>query len=150
MLSVTCDCAVRCARKRGERFIDAAICWTGERHQTQPARLAGGNARLLEALCDGLPVLYNTEVTSVRYGSEGVMISTSRGQAINAAACVVTVPLGILKAGKIEFEPALPQTKLDAIRRLGCAPHSLCSVPTGMATSAVCVSRSGHRLYTRC
>lgn len=32
---------------------------------------------------------------------------------------IVTVPLGVLKAGDIKFVPALPKSKLGAIDRLG-------------------------------
>lgn len=33
--------------------------------------------------------------------------------------CVVTVSLGILKAEKIKFTPALPESKVDSIKRMG-------------------------------
>lgn len=32
---------------------------------------------------------------------------------------LVTVPLGVLKAGSIKFSPPLPQRKLDSIQRMG-------------------------------
>ena len=32
---------------------------------------------------------------------------------------MVTVPLGVLKGGKISFQPALPEWKKQAIRNLG-------------------------------
>ena len=38
---------------------------------------------------------------------------------------MVTVPLGVLKAGSITFAPALPDGKQDAINRMGgCCPRS--------------------------
>lgn len=36
-----------------------------------------------------------------------------------AEAALVTVPLGVLKAGSISFLPPLPQRKQDAIARMG-------------------------------
>ena len=41
------------------------------------------------------------------------------GEALRADSAVVTVPLGVLKAGGIAFDPPLPPWKADAIRRLG-------------------------------
>jgi len=38
---------------------------------------------------------------------------------VRADGCVVTVPLGVLKAGKVRFEPALPAGHRRAIRDLG-------------------------------
>lgn len=32
---------------------------------------------------------------------------------------IVTLPLGCLKAGDVQFQPALPEWKTDAIARLG-------------------------------
>jgi lysine-specific histone demethylase 1 len=34
-------------------------------------------------------------------------------------AVLVTVPLGVLKAGSIAFQPPLPQRKQEAIERMG-------------------------------
>jgi hypothetical protein len=49
----------------------------------------------------------------------GVTVRTSAGEALRADAVVVTVPLGVLKAGAIAFEPPLPDWKLEAVARLG-------------------------------
>jgi len=52
--------------------------------------------------------------TSVRVHTEG-------GEVHSAPRVVVTLPLGVLKASTVAFSPPLPQWKLDAIQRLGCA-----------------------------
>jgi len=44
---------------------------------------------------------------------------TTDAQTFEADAVVVTVPLGVLKSGSIEFVPALPTRKQTAIERLG-------------------------------
>jgi lysine-specific histone demethylase 1 len=36
-----------------------------------------------------------------------------------ADAVLVTVPLGVLKAGTLKFHPALPERKMGAIQRMG-------------------------------
>ncbi|KAK9846501.1 hypothetical protein WJX81_005367 [Elliptochloris bilobata] len=80
--------------------------------------LPGGNMRLVEALAEGLPVLYNSVVTDVAYSSGGVSVQTATHR-FTGDAVVVTAPLGCLKAGDICFQPPLPEAKLAAIRNLG-------------------------------
>ena len=91
---------------------------------------AGGNARLIKALADHVPILYHTPASRVAYGKSGATVETEAGTAISADACVVTVPLGVLKRGHIEFAPPLPEAKLAAIHRLGCVYDSVCLVHT--------------------
>lgn len=82
--------------------------------------VTGGNARLIQALTENVPVLYSMPVREIYYGSSGITVVTQEGRAISADACVVTVPLGVLKAGHIDFKPQLPPSKVGAISRLGC------------------------------
>ena len=56
---------------------------------------------------------------SVNEDTNGVTIETSSGETLHASAVVVTVPLGVLKANTIQFEPALPKDKLEAIANCG-------------------------------
>ncbi|WCJ32125.1 hypothetical protein M5689_013567 [Euphorbia peplus] len=80
--------------------------------------LAGGNSRLINALCEGVPIFYGKTVDTIRYGSEGVMVICGE-QSFKADMVLCTVPLGVLKKKTIKFEPELPIRKLDAIDRLG-------------------------------
>lgn len=81
--------------------------------------LPGGNARLVKALAEEVPILYNTAAQEVHYGDAGVTVVTADGGALAADACLVTVPLGVLKAGHICFRPPLPASKQKAIDALG-------------------------------
>uniref|UniRef100_A0A0D9X4A9 Amine oxidase domain-containing protein n=1 Tax=Leersia perrieri TaxID=77586 RepID=A0A0D9X4A9_9ORYZ len=81
--------------------------------------LAGGNARLVHALCDGVPVLYEKTVKRIEYGEDGVSIMVEGDQVFKADMALCTVPLGVLKSGSVLFEPELPVMKLKAIDRLG-------------------------------
>uniref|UniRef100_A0ACD5WVY7 Uncharacterized protein n=1 Tax=Avena sativa TaxID=4498 RepID=A0ACD5WVY7_AVESA len=81
--------------------------------------LAGGNSRLVHALCDGVPVLYEKTVKRIEHGEDGVSITVEGGQVFQADMALCTVPLGVLKSGSIEFDPVLPYNKLGAIQRLG-------------------------------
>ncbi|HEX7448803.1 MAG TPA: FAD-dependent oxidoreductase, partial [Pirellulales bacterium] len=52
------------------------------------------------------------------HDAQGVRIETSLDE-FAADRAIVTLPLGVLKAGQVEFSPALPPKKLAAIERLG-------------------------------
>ncbi|XWS11088.1 hypothetical protein CRYUN_Cryun38cG0053700 [Craigia yunnanensis] len=80
--------------------------------------LAGGNWRLIKALCDGIPIIYGKTVDAIRYGNEGIEV-VAGVQTFQADMVLCTVPLGVLKRRTIKFEPELPQRKLAAIERLG-------------------------------
>lgn len=81
--------------------------------------LPGGNARLVQALAENVPILYEKTVTAIRYGSDGVQVVVGGGQVFEGDVALCTVPLGVLKSGSIKFNPELPQRKLDGIKRLG-------------------------------
>ncbi|GLU23436.1 hypothetical protein SLE2022_394380 [Rubroshorea leprosula] len=80
--------------------------------------LAGGNWRLIKALCEGIPILYGKIVNAIKYGNEGVEVIAG-DQVFQADMVLCTVPLGVLKKKAIKFEPELPRRKLAAIDRLG-------------------------------
>ena len=48
-----------------------------------------------------------------------VEVQLNSGEVLRADACVITLPLGVLKLGAVTFSPALPDDKLAAIGRLG-------------------------------
>jgi monoamine oxidase len=80
--------------------------------------LPGGYVQLVQHQADGLTIRLGTEVTRVTHGDSGVRLETSKG-AVDADRVIVTVPLGVLKAGTIAFDPPLPEKKQQAIDRLG-------------------------------
>ncbi len=57
-------------------------------------------------------------VTAIDYGGDGVTVTSTSGTS-QFDALVVTVPLGVLKAGSIQFTPALPDRHQNAIAKLG-------------------------------
>ncbi|XP_010921991.1 lysine-specific histone demethylase 1 homolog 2 isoform X1 [Elaeis guineensis] len=81
--------------------------------------LAGGNWRLISALCEDVPILYGKTVTRIEYGEGGVEVVAAGGQVFQADMVLCTVPLGVLKSENIQFHPELPSRKLEAIKRLG-------------------------------
>ncbi|MFE6965113.1 flavin monoamine oxidase family protein [Agromyces sp. NPDC057679] len=82
----------------------------------------GGYDALATALAEGVDVRLGHVVTAVEWsgsdGDAGVRVTTG-SEVFEAREVVVTVPLGVLKAGAIEFEPALPETVAGAIDRVG-------------------------------
>jgi monoamine oxidase len=80
--------------------------------------LPGGYVELSRHLARGLNIRQGVEVTHVSHGGAQVRIETSQGT-VTADRAIVTVPLGVLKAGTIAFDPPLPEPKRQAIERLG-------------------------------
>ncbi len=69
-------------------------------------------------LARGLDIRLDQIVTRIAHDERGVEVVTA-GSTLTADRAVVTLPLGVLKAGTVEFSPALPAAKQEAIRRLG-------------------------------
>ena len=80
--------------------------------------LPGGYTQLAQHLARGLNIRLTAEVSRVTYGGSGVQVATSQG-VVEADRAIVTIPLGVLKAGTIAFDPPLPDEKQSAIERLG-------------------------------
>lgn len=78
----------------------------------------GGYDLLATSLARGLDIRLGHEVTAVAWSERGVRIATA-SETFEARDVVVTVPLGVLKAGAIDFEPALPEPVAGAIERVG-------------------------------
>ncbi|XP_047153769.1 protein FLOWERING LOCUS D isoform X4 [Vigna umbellata] len=80
--------------------------------------LPGGNGKLVQALAENVPILYEKTVHTIRYSGDGVQVIAGN-QVFEGDMALCTVPLGVLKKGSIKFIPELPQRKLDGIKRLG-------------------------------
>jgi monoamine oxidase len=81
--------------------------------------LPGGNGRLVQALAENVPIIYERTVHTIRYGGDGVQVAVNGGHVYEGDMVLCTIPLGVLKIGGIKFVPELPQRKLDSIKRLG-------------------------------
>lgn len=80
--------------------------------------ITGGFRGLVERLADGLDIRLGTAVEAIRYHDSGVSVVTPDGT-YDGSHVIVTVPLGVLKAQTITFDPPLPATKLAAIDHVG-------------------------------
>ena len=80
--------------------------------------IKGGYRQLIERLAAGLDVRLSTIVETIRYDDQGVEIITDSG-VFRSSHVIVTIPLGVLKAQAISFDPPLPDWKLEAIKNVG-------------------------------
>ncbi len=78
----------------------------------------GGYTQLIDDAAKGLDIRLGTAVQKIVYGPVGVQAITS-SQTFHADFVIVTVPLGILKSGQLQFDPPLPAAKRAAIERIG-------------------------------
>ncbi len=80
--------------------------------------LPGGYGQLVHHLARGLRIRLGAAVTRIEHRGPGVVVETSLGT-VSADKVIVTVPLGVLKAETIDFDPPLPDVQRRAIERLG-------------------------------
>lgn len=82
------------------------------------AMIGGGYAQVPEVLAAGLEVRLGVPVTAVSWAAGGVTVQTAV-ETLEADAVIVTVPLGVLQAGGIALDPALPAPQQRAVDGLG-------------------------------
>jgi len=73
-----------------------------------------GYGRLVTAYGLGVPVRLRREVTRISARQDGVEVEVNGGR-LRAAHAIVTVPIGVLAAERIRFEPALDPEILQAV-----------------------------------
>ncbi|ANY20205.1 Putrescine oxidase [Tsuneonella dongtanensis] len=85
-----------------------------------------GDSTLLEGigsiaprLAEGLQVEFGKTVDRVSVGPDAVAVRCTDGTVYEAEQVIVTLPLGVLKAGTVTFAPPLPAERQEAIDRLG-------------------------------
>lgn len=81
--------------------------------------LPGGYRQLTERLADGLDIRTGVVVTEVSLRDPdrvGIRAGADRWQTRRA---IITVPLGVLQAGTIRFDPPLPEEHQSAVAALG-------------------------------
>jgi monoamine oxidase len=80
--------------------------------------LEKGLGTFVEAYGQGVPVCLNSPVTRITYRDGGVVVEVAGGKRFEGRKALVTVSTGVLKANKIQFDPALPDEKIKAIHGL--------------------------------
>lgn len=91
--------------------------WEGEEYPGGFEMYTGGADTVMDFLAEGLDIRLEHWVTGVDHGPSGAVVHTSAGD-FAANNVIVTVPLGVLKAGSIDFQPPLPPSHQGPIDRL--------------------------------
>ena len=124
--------------------------------------LPGGYDCIIAGLARGLDVRTGRagEVSELRWDDHGVTALTADGLALQAARAIVTVPLGVLKAGlgrpplprgAIRFEPELPARMRLPIHRLGFGEALKVNLCTCMTTrTTVHTLHAWHGAHAAC
>ena len=101
---------------------DELSAWWGQDEGSEGDDLlvTGGYGQLVTSPAKDLTVKLNHNVSSVRWNESGVTVTHSDStEESTADRVVVTVPLGVLKAASIDFDPPLPTAKQAAITAIG-------------------------------
>ncbi len=108
---------------------DALSAQDWKRNALEGANLStvDGLGTLVTQLLAG-PVQLETPVLAVHWDGPGVRVETTRGT-LHAAACIVTVSTGVLAAGSIRFNPALPVPVQEAVHGLPMGLLSKVALP---------------------
>jgi monoamine oxidase len=77
----------------------------------------GGYDQIVQGLATDLDIRLQHGVTAVTYSDNGVIIESNQGQFTGTRA-IITLPLGVLQKGAVQFSPALPAWKQNAIQSL--------------------------------
>lgn len=98
--------------------LSARNYFNGSKFPGKDVILPAGYKAIPELLGRGLDIRLNSVVRSIAYGDSGVSVTV--GTTVHRADfAVVTVPLGVLRAGSVSFDPPLPEAKRNAMSRLG-------------------------------
>lgn len=76
----------------------------------------GGYSQIAEALAEGLDVRTEFVVERIRHDRDRVIVEGD--ESLRGTHAIVTLPLGVLASGAVEFSPGLPARKRAAIRRM--------------------------------
>lgn len=97
----------------------AAEEWWPTEGLDRNAQPKGGFRHLIEDAAEGLDVRLNAPVERIAWSGAGVTAVLADGGKIEADRVVVTVPLGLLRAGLPTLDPLPPPDQQRAVARLG-------------------------------
>jgi len=84
--------------------------------------VTGGYDKLVSSALAGLDVRLNRQVINIQWSESGATVTDTANSANSTSVAdrvVVTVPLGVLKASSMSFDPPLPAAQQGAIDALG-------------------------------
>lgn len=108
------------AKELSAHWYDSAKHYPGN-----DALFPGGFHVITQHLADGLRIETGEEVREICWQETPIRVVTKK-QEFTADRVLVTLPLGVLKAGNVRFVPALPEKKQTAIATLGMGVLNKC------------------------
>lgn len=108
------------------------------------AMVLGGYSQLTDAMASHVRALhYESAVASLTVADGGVTAMTHDGRDFRGDLAIVAVPVGVLKAGGLQFSPELPAWKQQALGQIGMGKlNKVClSHQRGVLAIAQCVAR---------
>ena len=108
------------AKELSTHWHDSAKAFPGD-----DALFAEGFHTLTKHLAEGLTIKLGHVVQEIAWSQTPVRVVISQGE-LMADQVLVTLPLGVLKAGRVRFAPALPKAKQQAIAGLGMGVLNKC------------------------
>ena len=111
---------VELASEYGANADEMSAFWgTEEGSQGDDLLVVGGYGGLADDLAVGLDIRMGTAVSAVSWNDNGVALVVIDGAPLACDRVIITVPLGVLAAGDISFNPPLPETHQTAIDTMG-------------------------------
>ena len=84
-------------------------------------RILDGYDSYYEKLAEGLDIRLNKVVGKINW-SEAISVTTIEDETVEGDVAVLTLPVGVLKAGAVLFDPVLPRSKREALDGLQMGP----------------------------
>lgn len=81
--------------------------------------LTAGYGPLVRSLARGLDIRLSSTVPRIEHSTTGVRVAVSGKAPVEGSAAICTVPVGVLQAGGLVFDPPLPRAQRVAVGRLG-------------------------------
>ncbi len=107
---------VELASEYGANADELSAWWgTEEGSDGDDLIVLGGYGGLADHLAEGLDIRLGSAVRTVSWNDDGAELTFDNGESFSCDRVVVTVPLGVLAAGDISFNPPLPDPHQNAI-----------------------------------
>jgi len=97
-----------------------------EEFDGEDALFPGGFDQITQHLAKGLDIRLGAVVERVLQNGVGARVVLQTGETLSADHVIVTVPLGVLKAGEVVFDPPLSPKRQAAIQTLGMGLLNKC------------------------
>lgn len=98
--------------------LSSLLYYEGELYDDNEMLMTTGYDFIPNYLAQGLDIRLNERVSKISYAEKSATITTDKSS-YTADYVLITVPLGVLKKGIIQFQPSLPTSKQAAIEAVG-------------------------------